>query len=96
LVTGDSAVEYACELSRTNDVTLNYRRERLTRPNPKNLKILQKYMDEGLIKPKFGVDILGLESKHGMVKVNFSDGTTDILIEPYMAFGWDGNQKEFL
>ncbi len=61
---GDSAVEYACELSRTNDVTLNYRRERLTRPNPKNLEILQKYIDDGLIKPKFGVDILGLESKH--------------------------------
>ncbi len=32
---GDSAVEYACELSRTNDVTLNIeRREGLTRPKP--------------------------------------------------------------
>ncbi len=92
---GDSAVEYACELSRTNDVTLNYRRERLTRPNPKNLKILQKYMDEGLIKPKFGVDILGLESKHGMVKVNFSDGTTDIFDRAIYAIGGT-TPKEFL
>ena len=33
---GDSAVEYACELSETNHVTLNYRRETLGRPNPTN------------------------------------------------------------
>ncbi len=71
---GDSAVEYACELSGTNEVTLNYRRETLSRPNPTNQEMIAKYVDNEAVALKLGVDIESLESEHGQVKVNFSDG----------------------
>ena len=71
---GDSAVEYACELSDTNEVVLNYRRKMLNRPNPTNLEMIAKYEDDEALRVKLGVDIESLESEHGQVKVNFSDG----------------------
>jgi thioredoxin reductase (NADPH) len=71
---GDSAVEYACDLSDDNDVTLNYRRESLTRPNPTNQNMIAEYAAKGAVKLKLGVDIEGLENEHGKVKVNFADG----------------------
>lgn len=71
---GDSAIEYACELSETNEVTLNYRREILSRPNPTNQEMIAKYAADEAVSLKLGVDIENLESKHGKVKVNFSDG----------------------
>ncbi len=71
---GDTAVEYACELSETNEVILNYRREMLNRPNPTNLEMIARYEDDAAVSLKLGVDIEGLESEHGQVKVNFSDG----------------------
>lgn len=71
---GDSAVEYACELSETNEVTLNYRRETLGRPNPTNQEMIAKYADNEAVTMRLGVDIESLESEHGQVKVNFSDG----------------------
>ncbi len=71
---GDSAVEYACELSGTNEVTLNYRRETLGRPNPTNQEMIAKYADDKAVTLKLGVDIESLESEHGQIKVNFSDG----------------------
>jgi len=71
---GDSAVEYACELSETNEVTLNYRRETLGRPNPTNQEMIAKYSDDESVTLKLGVDIESLDSEHGQIKVNFSDG----------------------
>jgi thioredoxin reductase (NADPH) len=71
---GDSAVEYACELSETNEVTLNYRRSELTRPNPTNQEMIAKYSEDDAVRLKLGVDIESLESEHGQIKVNFADG----------------------
>jgi len=71
---GDSAVEYACELSETNEVTLNYRRSELTRPNPTNQEMITKYSEDDAVRLKLGIDIESLESEHGQVKVNFTDG----------------------
>ena len=71
---GDSAVEYACELSETNEVTLNYRRVELTRPNPTNQEMITKYSEDDAVRLKLGVDIESLESEHGQIKVNFEDG----------------------
>jgi thioredoxin reductase (NADPH) len=71
---GDTAVEYACELSETNDVTLNYRRETLTRPNPTNQEMIAKYAEDEALTLKLGVDIQSLESESGQIKVNFTDG----------------------
>jgi thioredoxin reductase (NADPH) len=72
---GDTAVEYACELSETNSVTLNYRRDTLGRPNPTNKEMIKKYADNKALTLKLGVDISSLESEHGQVKVNFSTGS---------------------
>jgi len=72
---GDSAVEYACELSCCNEVTLNYRRESLSRPNPTNQNMITEYCNKGAVRTKLGVDIESLENEHGNVKVNFTDGT---------------------
>ena len=72
---GDSAVEYACELSKTNDVTLNYRRETLSRPNPTNRTMIEDYASRGEVKLKLGIDITGLENEHGKVDVIFTDGS---------------------
>ncbi|MBD3789851.1 MAG: NAD(P)-binding domain-containing protein [Campylobacterales bacterium] len=72
---GDSAVEYACELSKTNQVTLNYRKETLTRPNPTNQAMIASYAQNGDVIVKLGVDIKEIEAEHGSVKVDFEDGS---------------------
>ncbi len=72
---GDSAVEYACDLSCCNEVTLNYRRETLSRPNPTNREMIAAYSEKGAVALKLGVNIEGLENEHGKVKVNFADGS---------------------
>ena len=71
---GDTAVEYACELSETNEVTLNYRRDSLTRPNPTNQEMISSYEEDEALSLKLGVDIESLESESGQIKVNFIDG----------------------
>jgi thioredoxin reductase (NADPH) len=70
---GDSAVEYACELSQSNDVTLNYRKPSLTRPNPTNQEMIAQYAQEGKVTLHLGEDIKALESEHGQVKVLFEE-----------------------
>ena len=72
---GDSAVEYACELSESNEVVLNYRRDTLSRPNPANQEMITEYSENDSLSLKLGVDIESLENEHGKVKVNFSDGS---------------------
>jgi thioredoxin reductase (NADPH) len=72
---GDSAIEYACELSHTNEVTLNYRRADLTRPNPTNQEMIATFVEDDAVTLKLGVDIESLESEHGQIKVNFTDGS---------------------
>ena len=84
---GDSATEYAVELGKNNDVTLNYRRDELTRPNPTNKKLIQEAFENGTVKPKLGVDIDSLESEHGLVKVNFKDGSSEVYDRVIYAIG---------
>jgi len=84
---GDSAVEYAYELADSNDVTLSYRRDKITRANPTNQEILNQYIKEGKIRPKFGVDIESVENEKGKVKVNFADGTSEVFDKAVYALG---------
>ncbi|MBD3793954.1 MAG: NAD(P)-binding domain-containing protein [Campylobacterales bacterium] len=92
---GDSAVEYACELSKTNVVTLNYRRETLSRPNPTNQSMLKQYIETNLVIPKLGVDIESVDGEHGKVKVNFSDATSELYDRAIYAIGGT-TPKDFL
>jgi len=74
---GDSAVEYACELSEENRVTLCYRQKEITRPNPMNLSMLHQYASSALVTLKLGIDIGSVDEDEGRVRVNFVDGTSE-------------------
>ena len=71
---GNSAAEYAVELSKTNTVTLNYRREKFNRLNDINEKLLLEYNGQEKLRLRLGMDIESLENQSGQVKVNFTDG----------------------
>jgi len=78
---GDTAGEYAYGLVELEDmqdciVTLNYRKAEITRMNPINTEMCTKYLDNGKIINKMGVDVESLEqSESGKIQVNFTDGT---------------------
>lgn len=84
---GNSAVEYAYFLAEKNDAMLNYRRKEFARINQTNKEMLEKSIDSGKLKTKFGVDIVGLESQDGKPKVNFTDGTTEVFDKIVYAIG---------
>lgn len=77
---GDTAGEYAyglVDLDMGCEVTLNYRKPTITRMNPLNTEMCTKYMEEGKIINKMGVDIESVEpTPEGKILVNFTDGTT--------------------
>ncbi len=84
---GDSAVEYACELSQSNQVALCYRGAKLSRPNPTNIEMFDKFVSEKKLTPKLGIDIESLENEHGKVKVIYTDGTSGIFDRVIYALG---------
>ncbi len=92
---GDSAVEYACELSDTNDVTLTYRRNDLTRPNPTNQEMIYQYVEDERVTLKLGIDIESIESVEGQIGVNYADGTHEVYDRIVYAIGGT-TPKEFL
>ncbi len=79
---GDTAGEYAYGLVELEDmedcvVTLNYRKADITRMNPINTEMCTKYLDNGKLLNKMGVDVESVEeSDTGKIKVNFTDGST--------------------
>ena len=92
---GDSAVEYACELSDTNEVTLTYRRNDLTRPNPTNQEMIYQYVEDERVTLKLGIDIESIESVEGQIGVNYADGTHEVYDRIVYAIGGT-TPKEFL
>jgi len=84
---GNSAVEYAIELSKTNTVTLNYRRDKFTRLNEINEKMIYEYNGQEKLRLRMGTDIVSLENENGLVKVNFTDGYYTIYDRVIYAIG---------
>ncbi|MCI5968022.1 NAD(P)-binding domain-containing protein [Helicobacter sp.] len=84
---GNSAVEYACVLSDSNPVTLNYRKSEFSRINETNQENLTQCFESGKITPKLGVDIESLEDVEGKVKVNFTDSTSLVFDRVIYAIG---------
>ncbi len=84
---GDTAVEYAVELGKMNDVTLNYRRPEISRPNPTNREMITIAIENGNVKAKLGVDIEGLDNNEGRVHVKFVDGSDDTYDRVIYAIG---------
>jgi len=92
---GDSAAEFAYCIHADNRVTFNYRKEELTRPNPKNRKNLLDAASKGGIEMKLGVDILSVEDVEGRCKVAFSDGSSHLYDRIIYALG-GSTPTEFL
>jgi len=84
---GDSAVEYASELSCLNDVTLSYRKERFSRVNDINLEIIQRYDQEEKLRVRYSTDIDSIENEEGRVKVNYANGYHTVYDRVIYALG---------
>lgn len=69
---GDSAIEYAVDLSSNNDVTICYRRETFRRANPTNQTNIANAIMHKELDTLLGVDIEALEDEDGRVKVIFT------------------------
>lgn len=70
---GDSAIEYAVDLSAKNEVCICYRRESFRRANPTNQRDITNAIMHKEVEPILGIDIVSLESEDGRVKVIFND-----------------------
>lgn len=84
---GNSAVEYACDLSNSYDVTLNYRRESFTRINETNSSELDKQIKSGKLKVKLGIDIESLSDENEKVNAHFTDGSVEAFDRAIYAIG---------
>lgn len=84
---GNSAVEYAIELSKTNNVTLNYRRDSFNRLNDINLSLIHEYNGHEKLRLRLGMDITSIENENGLAKVNFTDGYYTIYDRVVYAIG---------
>ncbi len=71
---GNSAAEYAIDLTAKYTVTLNYRRKEFNRLNDINLETLYRLNGLEKMRLRLGCDIISLENENGLVKVNFTDG----------------------
>jgi thioredoxin reductase (NADPH) len=84
---GDSAVEYAVDLSAKNDVSICYRRETFRRANPTNQRDISNAIMHREVNPLLGIDIDGLEDEDGKVKVVFNNDTTEVYDRVIYAIG---------
>jgi thioredoxin reductase (NADPH) len=70
---GDSAIEYAVDLSVANEVSICYRRETFSRANPTNQKNIANAIMHKELNAVLGVNIDGIEDDEGRVKVLFNE-----------------------
>ena len=71
---GDSAVEYAIEMSTINNVTLSYRKESFGRVNDINKEAIERYDQEERLRVRYNIDIESIENEEGKVRVNYNNG----------------------
>ena len=85
---GDSAVEYAVDLSENNDSAICYRRETFRRANPTNQQNIANAIMHNEVRPILGVNIDGLEAtEDGRIKVLFSEIEPEIYDRVIYAIG---------
>ncbi|WP_310441028.1 NAD(P)-binding domain-containing protein [Sulfurimonas sp.] len=70
---GDSAIEYAVDLSAKNEVCICYRRETFRRANPTNQRDIANAIMHKEVEAILGVDIESLENEDGRVRVVFNE-----------------------
>jgi thioredoxin reductase (NADPH) len=92
---GDSALEFAYFLRPDNRVTLNYRRDTITRANPKNTQNILDSAQKEQLQLKLGTDILSVEDEDGKCRVTFQDKSSAAYDR--IVYGLGGSTpKEFL
>ena len=85
---GDSAVEYAVDLSENNDVAICYRRETFRRANPTNQQNIANAIAHNEVRPILGVNIDGLEAtEDGKIKVLFHEIEPEVFDRVIYAIG---------
>lgn len=84
---GDSAIEYAVDLSAKNEVFICYRRETFRRANPTNQRDIANAIMHKEVEAILGIDIVSLESEEGKVKVIFNDTEPRIFDRVVYAIG---------
>ena len=84
---GDSAVEYAVDLSEKNEVAICYRRETFRRANPTNQTNIANAIMHQEVRPILGINIDGLEDIDGKVKVLFNGAEDEIFDRVVYAIG---------
>ncbi len=84
---GDSAIEYAVDLSDKNSVSICYRKESFERANPTNQKNIADAIQNGEVIPILGVNIDDLEDENSKVKVMFNEIEPELFDRVVYAIG---------
>ena len=85
---GDSAIEYAVDLSAKNEVAICYRRETFRRANPTNQRDIANAIAHNEVRPILGVNIEGLEAtEDGRIKVLFNEIEPEVFDRVIYAIG---------
>ena len=84
---GDSAVEYAVDLCKKNDVAICYRRETFRRANPTNQVNISKVIETKKVRAILGINIEALEDVDGRVKVVFKGAEDEVFDRVIYAIG---------
>ncbi|MBU0633363.1 NAD(P)-binding domain-containing protein [bacterium] len=84
---GDSAIEYAVDLSARNEVAICYRRATFRRANPTNQKDIANAIAHKEVRPILNVNISGLEDENGKVKVLFEEIEAEVYDRVIYAIG---------
>ncbi len=84
---GDSAVEYACQLTTLNTITLSYRRDSFSKINDINQEMIERYDQEERLRVRYSIDIESIENEEGKVKVNYKNGFHTIYDRVIYALG---------
>ncbi len=84
---GDSAVEYACQLTTENEITLSHLDPYFSYPNEVNIEMINRYEKENRLKVLHASKTVGIEDVDGKAKVLFEDGTFGIYDRVILAIG---------
>lgn len=84
---GNSAAEYAVDLSEKANVTMCYRRKEFIRLNEINLENVNKTVAAGKIKLYLGTDVVAVDDENSKVKITFTTGEIEIFDRVIYAIG---------
>ena len=84
---GDSGVEYACQLTNGNNVTISIRDKEFTRPNEINKEMVIRYDQEERLRARYSINVENVEPFENRIKVNYDNGFHTIYDRIILAIG---------